>query len=82
MGIFDFGRSLSIRTRAFAASAVLLICLLAIGGNAFLTSAHSVAGLRRLSNDLVPKHQAFDVVQKAVVSAHMKIFRYVSWASS
>ena len=82
MDFFGFGRSLSIRTKAFAASAVLLICLLAIGGNAFFTSTHSVAGLRRLSNELVPKQQAFDRVQTAVVSAHLKIFRYVSWASN
>ena len=45
-----FGRfqDLSIKIKASAASAVLLLCLLAVGVNAYLTSTESAAGLRTL----------------------------------
>src|SRR5580704_2667780 len=74
--------NLSIRIKASAASAVLLICLLAVGANAYLTSTRSAAGLRMLSQELVAKRQAFADVSDAVIATHMKIFRYVSWASN
>jgi PAS domain-containing protein len=74
--------NLSIRIRASAASAVLLICLLAVGASAYLTSTRSASGLRTLSQDLVAKRQAFADVSDAVIATHMKIFRYVSWASN
>jgi adenylate cyclase len=61
---------------------VLLVCLLALGANAYLTSNRSASGLRTLSHDLVTKQHAFSDVSDAVVSTHMKIFRYVSWASN
>ncbi|MGA8610501.1 MAG: MCP four helix bundle domain-containing protein, partial [Xanthobacteraceae bacterium] len=79
-----FGRfqNLSIRIKASVASAVLLLCLLAVGGNAYLTSTQSAAGLRTLSQDLAAKQQAFSDVSDGVVALHMKIFRYVSWASN
>src|ERR1700722_14242339 len=79
-----FGRfqHLSIRIKASAASAVLLLCLLAVGVNAYLTSTQSAAGLRMLSQDLVAKQQAFSDVSDGAVALHMKIFRYVSWASN
>jgi methyl-accepting chemotaxis protein len=74
--------NLSIQIRASAASAVLLICFLALGANAYLTSTRSAEGLRILSNDLAPKQQEFSNVSDAIVATHMKIFRYVSWASN
>ncbi|HWD57435.1 MAG TPA: response regulator [Stellaceae bacterium] len=73
---------MSIRIKAAAASAVLLLCLLAVGVNAYLTSTQSAAGLRTLSQNLVAKQQAFSDVSDGVVALHMKIFRYVSWASN
>jgi signal transduction histidine kinase len=75
-------RNVSIQFKALAASAVLLTCLLGVGINAYLTSTRSAAGLRSLSQDLVPKQQAFSGVSDAVVTTHMKIFRYVTWASN
>ena len=65
-----------------AASAVLLICLLALGANAYMTSTKSAEGLRVLSDEIEPKLQAFSDVSDAVVATHMKIFRLVSWASN
>jgi len=75
-------QNLSIQIKASAASIVLLVCLLALGANAYVTSSRSASGLRTLSRDLVAKQHAFSDVSSAVVSTHMKIFRYVSWASN
>jgi signal transduction histidine kinase/CheY-like chemotaxis protein len=80
--VFSFFNNLSVQIKASAASAVLLICLLGLGGNAYLTSTRSAAGLRSLSNDLIPKQLAFQNVSEAVFATHMKIFRYVSWDSN
>ena len=74
--------NLSIQIKASIASVLLLICLLALGANAYLTSTRSAEGLRILTNELTPKQQAFSQANEAVVATHMKIFRYVSWASN
>jgi signal transduction histidine kinase/DNA-binding response OmpR family regulator len=79
MRIFN---NLSIQLKASIASLLLLICLLGLGVNAYLTSTRTAEGLRVLTNELIPKQQAFAKVSEAVVAAHMKIFRYVSWASN
>ncbi len=74
--------NLSVQIKASVASVLLLICLLALGTNAYLTSTRSAAGLQVLTNDLIPKQQAFSQISDAVVATHIKIFRYVSWASN
>ncbi len=79
LGIFH---NLSIQIKASAASAVLLICLLALGANAYMTSTKSAEGLRLLSHEIEEKLQAVSNVSDAIVTTHMKIFRYVSWASN
>ncbi|MBS0339079.1 MAG: response regulator [Proteobacteria bacterium] len=79
MGNFN---NLSIQFKATFASALLLACLLGLGAHAYLTSFRSAAGLHVLSSELVPKQEAFSDVGAAVVATHMKIFRYVSWASN
>ncbi len=78
-GRFD---DLSLRIKTSAAAVVLLVCLLALGANAYVTWTRSTAGLRMLSQDLVAKQKAFSEVSDAVVATHMEIFRYVSWASN
>ena len=80
--VFGFVHNLSIQIKASAASAVLLICLLGLGANAYMTSTKSAEGLRMLSYQLEPKLQALSGVNNAIVATHMKIFRYVSWASN
>jgi adenylate cyclase len=80
--VLDAFEDLPIQIKASAASIVLLVCLLALGANAYVTSSRSAAGLRTLSQDLVAKQRAFSAVSDAVVSTHMKIFRFVSWASN
>jgi adenylate cyclase len=79
IGIFN---NLSVQIKASVASVLLLICLLTLGTNAYLTSTRSAAGLRILTNELIPKQRAFSQVSEAVVATHMKIFRYISWASN
>jgi signal transduction histidine kinase/CheY-like chemotaxis protein len=79
LGIFN---NLSIQIKASIASVLLLICLLGLGANAYLTSTRSAEGLRVLANELIPKQQEFSQASEAIVATHMKIFRYVSWASN
>ena len=79
---FGILNNLSIQIKASAASAVLLICLLALGANAYMTSTKSAEGLRVLSHEIEEKLQAVSNVSDAIVTTHMKIFRYVSWSSN
>ena len=79
---FGILNNLSIQIKASAASAVLLICLLALGANAYITSTKSAEGLRVLSHEIEEKLQAVSNVSDAIVTTHMKIFRFVSWSSN
>ena len=80
--LFGVLNNLSIQIKASAASAVLLICLLALGANAYVTTTKSAEGLRTLSHEIEQKLQTVSNVSDAIVTTHMKIFRYVSWASN
>jgi methyl-accepting chemotaxis protein len=80
--VFGILHNVSIQIKASAASAVLLICLLALGANAYITSTKSAEGLRMLSHEIEDKLQEVSNVSDAIVATHMKIFRYVSWASN
>jgi signal transduction histidine kinase/DNA-binding response OmpR family regulator/HAMP domain-containing protein len=79
---FIFFENLSIQIKAFAASAVLLICLISLGVVAYVTLDKSEDGLHTLSATILPKQQAFAAVNDGIVTLHMKTFRYVSWASN
>src|ERR1700734_1296479 len=74
--------NLPVQIKAFAASAVLLICLLFLGAIAYVTLDKSQEGLRTLSSTILPKQQAFAAVKDEIVAVQMKTFRYVSWASN
>lgn len=80
--VFGHFNNLSIRIKASAAAVILLVCLLAVGINAYVTSTRSASGLRTLSQDMAAKERAFSEVSNAVATAHLMIFRYVSWASN
>jgi methyl-accepting chemotaxis protein len=80
--LFGLLNNLSIQIKALAAFAVLLICLLALGANAYITSTKSAEGLRILSHQIEPKLTAFSGVSGDIIAMHLKIFRYVSWASN
>ncbi len=81
-GLLDWLHDISLPIKLSAASAVLLVCLVAVGLNAYVTSNQSAAGLRQLSVRLEPKRLAFQDVGDAIIATHLKIFRYVSWASN
>jgi signal transduction histidine kinase/DNA-binding response OmpR family regulator/HAMP domain-containing protein len=80
--IFAFFENLSIQVKSFAASAVLLICLISLGAIAYVTLDKSEDDLHTLSSTILPKQQAFALVSDNIVALHMKTFRYVSWASN
>jgi adenylate cyclase len=79
---FSFFENLPIQVKAFAASAVLLICLFFLGAIAYVTLDKSQEDLHTLSSTILPKQQAFAAVKDAIVAVQMKTFRYVSWASN
>jgi adenylate cyclase len=79
---FSFFENLSIQTKAFAASAILLICLISLGAIAYVTLDKSEKDLHFLSSTILPKQRAFTLVSDGIVALHMKTFRYVSWASN
>ena len=79
MSLFE---NLSIQAKAFATSAVLVICLVSLGSVAYVTLDKSQEGLHTLSTTVLPRQHAFAAVKDSIVAVQMKIFRYVSWASN
>jgi hypothetical protein len=59
-----------------------LICLIAISVTIYVTSDNVVANLYSLSRSNLPTRATVAALNNAVVSTHIKIFRYVSWASN
>jgi methyl-accepting chemotaxis protein len=84
MGGSRFGLSpgRTIRAKTFAAFAVALICLVGMGITVYLTSSQVARCLYELSRSNLPTRGAAAAVNNAVVVAHMRVFRYVSWASN
>ena len=79
---FSFFENLPIQIKAFAASAVLLICLISLGAIAYVTLDRSEDNLHTLSSTILPRQSAFALVSDNIVAVHMKTFCYVSWASN
>jgi len=79
---FAFLSRLTIRTKTYAASAVVLICLIGMGVTVNLTSSQVARNLQQLSRSNLPTRGAAVAVNNAVIAAHMSVFRYVSWASN
>ena len=77
-----FVSRLTIRTKTFIAAAVVLICLIAMAVIAVLGSREVSRNLDELSGSNLPSRSAAVVVNNSVIAAHMRIFRYVSWASN
>jgi methyl-accepting chemotaxis protein len=79
---FDILSRLTIRTKTFTAFAVALICLVGMAVTVDLTSNKVARSLDELSRSNLPTRGAAVAVNSAVIAAHMRIFRYVSWASN
>lgn len=75
-------RNISIRIKMLAAYALLVVCLVILGANAFFTITNMDVGLNRLSTATLPKQLLVSRLKDKVVAAHVGIFRYVSWASN
>ncbi len=73
---------LTIRAKTFSAAAVVLICLVGMSVTVELTSSEVARNITALSRSNLPTRAAAATVNNAVVSAHMSVFRYVSWASN
>lgn len=75
-------QNLTIRSKTLVASAILLLCLIGVGITVYTTANTVTDNLRQLSGSNLPTRAAASAVNNAVVAAHMKVFRYVSWASN
>ena len=65
--------------KASAASAVLLLCLIGFGLNAYLAFNRSSASLLHHSEVELPKHRAASKLMGDIAATHLKVFRYVTW---
>jgi len=70
-----------IRAKAFAASFVLLLCLVGIGITAYVTLDKSTEGLTQLRGNL-PTQNAVSRLTGDVIATHVKLFRRVTWGSN
>jgi hypothetical protein len=68
--------------KASAASVVLMLSLVGLGANAYWTLNNSANGLTQLSAASLPKQNAVLSVTHDVINTHVKVFRYVTWAST
>jgi diguanylate cyclase (GGDEF)-like protein len=69
-----------ISAKAFAASSVLLLCLIGIGTNAYLSLDRSATGLAQLSDVHITKQRTASELTGDIIATHLKIFRFVTWA--
>ena len=73
---------MTIRSKTLAASALMLLCLIGMAATVALTSGRVTRNLDELSRSNLPTRAAAAAVNNAVIAAHMRVFRYVSWASN
>jgi methyl-accepting chemotaxis protein len=73
---------LTIRAKTFTACAVVVICLIGMAVAVSMTSSKVARDLNELSHSNLPTRAAAAAVNNAVITAHMSVFRYVSWASN
>jgi diguanylate cyclase (GGDEF)-like protein len=76
LALFD---DLPIRTKALVASSVLLFCLAGVGLNAYHALDRSAAGLAHLTDVHIPKQRIASELTGDLITAHLKIFQFVSW---
>lgn len=78
----DIIRSLSIRTKTFAALAVLLSCFAALGVNSYCTMRTTSEQLSLVRGNTLPKQAVVMDIANDIIATHMKVFRYVTLASN
>jgi diguanylate cyclase (GGDEF)-like protein len=75
-------RNLPISVKAFSASAVLLICIVALGTQASVFLSNLKTDLKSLSDSSLSKQQQVLDIAKGAIDTHIDVFRYVAWAST
>ncbi|MEO5699320.1 MAG: EAL domain-containing protein [Casimicrobiaceae bacterium] len=75
-------RDLPLGVKASALSALLVLCLGALGTHALLVMESLSGGLRGLTGNGLPLQHAVLAVKSDAFSTHMNVYRYVAWASS
>ena len=73
---------LTIRTKTLAASAFALLCLIGMGVIVQLTTSRVAHDLNELSRSNFPIRAAASALNNNILAVHMRVFRYVSWASN
>ena len=68
--------------KALAASAVSMLCMVAIGAIAFVSLDEFRRGITQLSATTLPKQKAVAGVTHDTIATHVKVFRYFIWASN
>ena len=71
---------LPISAKAFAASSVLLLCLIGLGANGYLALSRAAIGLSRHSDIELPKQRTASELASQIVATHLTISRFVAWA--
>ena len=77
-----FVQEMPIRVKAFAASVVLLICLVVVGGYAYQAARKSAKDFNELSKRSLPKQETISSLNDEVIATHVQVFRFVTWASN
>ena len=75
-------RNLPISVKAFSASGVLLICIVALGTQASVFLSNLKTDLKSLSDSGLSKQQQVLDIAKGAIDTHIDVFRYVAWAST
>ncbi|MGH6674807.1 MAG: methyl-accepting chemotaxis protein, partial [Xanthobacteraceae bacterium] len=74
--------NLPIVAKAFAAPALLLICLLVLGARSYFFIADTADGLDAMSRSKLPTWNATERLNDALADTQLLLFRYVSWLNS
>src|SRR5258708_34848153 len=75
-------RNWSIRAKPSAASAIFMVCLIAVGAQSTVTTSRVKDGLSSLSRLLLPQQRLMVEVADEAIQIHVNIFRYVAWSNS
>jgi diguanylate cyclase (GGDEF)-like protein len=75
-------RNLPISVKAFSASGVLLVCIVALGTQASVFLSNLKTDLKSLSDSSLSKQQQVLDIAKGAIDTHIDVFRYVAWAST
>jgi len=71
-----------IHIKAFAASAVLLVFLTALGSLGYMTAGRAVKDLNVLSTAILPKQQTIANLAEDANAVQVKVSRFTTWASN